>query len=67
MDNDFAINFEESLLGIRENVWSFTTKEKKETFSPLTTDILRLTSNGTVHKYLINYLKMNVTISLKLY
>jgi ubiquitin C-terminal hydrolase len=35
------------MLGIRENVWSFTTKEKKETFAPSTTGILRLTSNGT--------------------
>src|ERR1044072_8970641 len=47
MDNDFASLNEKPLLGTRESVWSFTTKEKKETFAPLTTGILRLTSNGT--------------------
>jgi hypothetical protein len=49
MDNNFVKDraFNEPLLGIRENVWNFTTEEKKDNFAPSTTGLLRLTSNGS--------------------
>jgi hypothetical protein len=49
MDNNFVKDraYKEPLLGIRENVWKFITKEKSDTFSPSTTGFLRLNSSGT--------------------
>jgi hypothetical protein len=50
MDNNFVRDrgTKESQLGIRENIWNFNTVEKEETFTSLTTGLLRLNSNGTL-------------------
>ncbi|PKY17427.1 hypothetical protein RhiirB3_404306 [Rhizophagus irregularis] len=51
MDNDFVRDrvFNEPMLGIRENIWSFTTEERIDHFSPSATGILRLTPEGTLY------------------
>ncbi|RIA80123.1 hypothetical protein C1645_793218 [Glomus cerebriforme] len=49
MDNNFVRDkaFKEPLLGIRENVWTFTSEGKKDAFSPKTNGLLRLTVSGS--------------------
>jgi hypothetical protein len=53
MDNNFVrdMAYKEPLLGIKENVWRFTTKERKQqkqhAFTSSATGLLRLTSIGT--------------------
>jgi len=49
VDNNLVVDtaYREPQLGIRENVWKFTTEEKKDIFAPDETGLLRLTSYGT--------------------
>jgi hypothetical protein len=49
VDNNFVRDrsYKEPLLGIRENIWSFITEEKKDTPSHSVTALLRLTQDGT--------------------
>ncbi|CAB4375651.1 unnamed protein product [Rhizophagus irregularis] len=51
VDNDFVRDrvFNEPMLGIRENIWNFTTEERIDHFSRSATGILRLTPGGTLY------------------
>ena len=49
MDNNFVKDraFKEPLLGIKENVWKFTTQQRLDKFAPSTTSLFRLNANST--------------------
>ncbi|CAB4495910.1 unnamed protein product [Rhizophagus irregularis] len=49
MDNNFVRDktYKESLLGIRDNIWSFNVKQKEVPFAPSMNGLLRLTPDGT--------------------
>jgi hypothetical protein len=67
MDSNFVIDkaYKESLLGIKDNVWSFNIEQNKVPSASSTNGLLRLTPDGQV--ILIVYLRDNNLTSLNLY